>query len=451
MDANNSNKTLNDLYFKDTLDLLRQIKKGEATWNDMNRLRQSYGLDTLTIDTLRRNFYMLNEFDKGNWISQPNNETVGTKESVSTDYVTGVTTSDKVVAILPEYINDPKELLKAHGFDPDRFTLISARNSKWGTNTKNGQKTLYSSKISVKPNESNEITFADIDKFFEGLKVNPIKAENKSNIDNFEPFTTEFLEIDLPDLHIGQYSSYNETGEYYDINIAVERIEAAINDIVDHAQYNYYERVVLALLGDILACDNNNHSTTKGTLQDIDGKPYEAFDAAARLLIKVIKKLEEVAPEVNVISVTGNHDNLSGYYLAKTLEAYFNDDSRVTFDITPNPRKAIRYGDVLLGYSHGDMKTNNMLTWLQNDYAHDWGLSKFREIHTGHLHHLSTVKFQAEEDIGGVIIRYLPRISSNSAWEANEGYSNNTLRTIQSFVWDENTGLKEIWYNNGGL
>ena len=41
-----------------------------------------------------------------------------TRETVTTDFEKNVTTSEKTISILPDSINNPDELLKAHGFNP---------------------------------------------------------------------------------------------------------------------------------------------------------------------------------------------------------------------------------------------------------------------------------------------------------------------------------------------
>lgn len=441
---NNLDKKLVNNYLKDVLDLLRQIRNGEATWFDMNNLRIQYGYESMNLDSLRRNFYMLSRFDEQNWVSEPTESVKSSLESITTDYTNGETISEKTIALLPEEINNQEGLLKAHGFSPDNFILVSAKNSKWNQGSKDGRKTLYSSKIVVKPKINNGVSLSHIEDFFKELQNKPISkiSINEINEDiKYNIESSEFLEICLPDLHIGQYSSYDETGDDYNKDIAVERIQAAIDDIIARSKNKQFCRIVLALLGDVLACDNNKYSTSSGTLQNIDGRPYEAFDTALELLIDIITKLNKIAP-VEVISVVGNHDELTNYMLTKALETYFHNSGSVSFDITPNPRKSVRYNEVLIGFSHGDMKAN--ATWLQNDFAFDWGMSRFREVHSGHFHHTKTVS--SEEAGSGVTIRYLPNIASLSAWENKQGFAKER-KCIQSFVWNEETGLSDIWFS----
>ncbi|HAU87771.1 MAG TPA: hypothetical protein DCW90_20475, partial [Lachnospiraceae bacterium] len=63
----------------------------------------------------------------------------------------GSYTSDKLIEISEEDSKNPEFLLNAHGFDPIKWELVSARNSIWNQGSKSGIKNLYSSKINVKP------------------------------------------------------------------------------------------------------------------------------------------------------------------------------------------------------------------------------------------------------------------------------------------------------------
>ena len=49
------------------------------------------------------------------------------------------------------------------------------------------------------------------------------------------------------------------------------------------------------------------------------------------MTIKAIDILKQKAP-VDVIYISGNHDELSGYKLAKFIDAWFRNDENVTVD-----------------------------------------------------------------------------------------------------------------------
>lgn len=430
------------VFLKQQLALREKINQGEATWQDMADLQNNFGLSKITKDSIRRSFKKLDEYIENGWVSAPTK--MPQKEVVEFNYEKNTTTSDKIIALNSKDINNPKALLKAHGFDEKVFQLVSAKSSMWQQGTRQGEKTLYSSKISVKPKQSLDISFEDIDEYFSKKHFyNGISISENHTYDNED--SEEFLEICLQDLHIGLLSYENETGEKYNIELAKQRLESAIADILDRSQGKKFKRVVFAMLGDILHVDNQQNTTTKGTRQDTDGKINAMFDCALELIINVIKTLTKIAP-VEVINVVGNHDSTINYMLSRSIEMAYKNDLNVTFYNSPNPRKWKRYGKVLIGWTHGDIKSKNVSDWLQCEAYEDWGKSAFRECHMGHLHSTSTLQ-KIEESGSGLIIRYLPTLCASSAWEHHQGYGK-IPKTLMSFVWNENKGLRDIWYSN---
>ena len=428
------------------LSLYHDLQNGDATWNDILSLRKEYGYPEISVDTLRRSFQGIRDYDAAGFIdiNKNNNTVTSSKESVFTNYLNRTTTSEKTISVLPSEINNSDTLLNAHGFNPREFELVSAKNSRWDNNG-DGDKVRYSSKITVRPRKDDGITYEDIDDYFYKLTHTLRDSMIVTGAPEQYDKDGEILEIDLQDLHIGLFSYGAETGEDYDIKIACKRISKALNDIKNRTQGRRFSKIVLALLGDILHTDNEQGTTTKGTRQDVDTRPTKMFDKTLDLLIDFIFELGQIAP-VDVVTVSGNHDNYISYTLYKALEMAYRDEPNVVFYNSPNPRKALRYGKCLIGFCHGDQKNNSLATWLQNEYAEDWGKTKYREVHCGHLHSLHSDMQNFEESQNGLIVRRLFATTSASAWEHRQGYPKN-LKTVMCFVWNPNKGLREIWYN----
>jgi hypothetical protein len=71
----------------------------------------------------------------------------------------------------------------------------------------------------------------------------------------------------------------------------------------------------------------------------------------------------------------------------------------------------------------------------------DFGKSKYSEIHLGHLHtEIARTKV-------GTTIRNVTAITGASYWENSMGY-NAPVKAITTFVWDDEKGLRDIWYSN---
>ena len=331
----------------------------------------------------------------------------------------------------------PDEILAFHHLDPKRWEIVNCTNNIWHSQDKAGRQQMYQSKVSAKPRKV-ELSLDDIDNYFK------TKVYRKPDIVplQYNP-SGETLEICLPDLHVGLLAWAQETGADYDIHIARDAFMTCMSDIVLRCKGRTFKRIYLVTLGDILHVDNDNQATTKGTPQQADGRMAKIFDNALEMLMDCIDTLSLIAP-VEVIYLAGNHDRLVGYTLIKALSCAYKE---LTFDVEPNPQKYRLIGCNLIGWTHGDMIHKNMGGWLQERARKEYGLSKYSEVHAGHLHSTSRTEYKTSYQDGGVVVRHLPTISNASAWEHQQGYPQGN-KTMMSFVWHDQQGLRENWYSN---
>lgn len=356
------------------------------------------------------------------------------QEKVS--YKNGETTFEGIIELLSGEPITPEVVLKAHNLKPNEWVVRSFTSNAWQSQVKGGDKiTLWQSKITVAPKASSEITFADIDNYFSKLEFREIKKTNTYKSTD----TDTILEIDYADAHCGLLSWKPETGANYDLGIVAKRFKTIVTDIVNRAKGKTFSKIVFTTLGDILHIDHEDNTTTKGTLQQADGRIAKIFNCALDLMVDTICELETLGIPIEYIYCSGNHDRNTGYYLVKALEMYFRKDTQITFDVSPKPQKAFSYGVNLIGLCHGDMPKKNLGEWLQKSYRKEFGKSRFAEVHCGHLHSESV------KENCGVLIKNLPAICENSFWESQQGYSSE--RGVMCFVWDKQKGLRETWYN----
>ena len=127
--------------------------------------------------------------------------------------------------------------------------------------------------------------------------------------------------------------------------------------------------------------------------------------------------------------------------LNKALQQAFRKDSNVEFFNSPNPRKARKYGKCLIGWTHGDMKKDRMLEWMKTEHREEYGSTIYQEVHAGHYHSIETI----EKEDSGMIVRYLSNLCPASSWEHSMGF-NKGKKAITGFVWNEDRGLRDIWY-----
>jgi hypothetical protein len=243
------------------------------------------------------------------------------------------------------------------------------------------------------------------------------------------------LEIAIPDLHVGKLAWAPETGGgHYDIKIAVQRFNAALEALVQRTASVTYGKVLLVVGNDLLNADNLANTTTRGTPQDTDGRFQKAFSTTRKMLCDAVDRLRRVAP-VHVLVVPGNHDFVSSFCLGDALECYFHQTPDVFVDNTPTSRKYVRFGTVLLGFTHGDKgKRGDFGLLMATERPEDFGATRHREWHTGHLHQTRV------EEKHGVRVRISPSLVEADAWHSANHYVGNQM-AAEAYVWSADEGL----------
>lgn len=343
----------------------------------------------------------------------------------------GSYTSDKLIKINDEDLKDPEFLLKAHGFDPNEWELISAKNSIWNQGGKSGIKNLYSSKVNVKPRIG--VTEDEIKTFYEDLvrKYNP----NTDFWLNIKPDGGILYEIPVMDLHYGKFASGNLTNGAYDYNEAERCFNTIVSEAIEDIKSRNVAKILMPIGNDLLHFDNVQGTTTRGTAQDTNMRHQEMFKGCVEMLIDGITALSEYAP-VDIIYVPGNHDFSSSWHVVMTLWAYFHNNPNVLVDVDMHPRKYYEWGNCLIGFTHGDKEGKRLDKIMQVEAKEAWGRSKYCEWHNAHLH-----SEQAIRELGGIIIRNLPSVTGEDNWSHESGYVG-AVRKCICFIWDKEKGLK---------
>lgn len=354
------------------------------------------------------------------------------EQSINKD---GTYTSDKLISIKEDELKNPISLLKAHGFDIKEWELVSARNNIWNVYSKqDGIQELYSSKIVVKSKEQT-IDYDRINEWFD-------KLDRKYSLPVIKT-SDEFLKgnkcllIDIADLHLNLQATMFSTGNEYNCEIAEKLFFYVISDILSRVEKYQFNKIIFCIGGDMLNGDNISGSTTKGTPQDSDLLYFDAVEKLYTMTIRAIDTLKQKAP-VNVIYISGNHDKLSGYKLAKFIDAWFRHDNNVIVNYSPLPRKYVKFGRTLFVFAHdGNVKT---LPRLIADEAREyWSDINTTEVFLQHLH---TEQVLTEEY--NMRIQRLPTISAKSDWSVNKGFG--SKRQCKTFIFDIEDGLTDVLY-----
>ena len=224
------------------------------------------------------------------------------------------------------------------------------------------------------------------------------------------------LVIDPADIHIGKLARMVEVGEDYNIAVAVSRVMEGVKSLISLTSNFGVEKIVLTIGGDIMHTDNKRRTTTNGTPQDTDGMWYDQFNFARQLYVDIIEALVSVA-DVHVIHNMSNHDNVMGWCLAQTIEAWFSKCSNVTFDVTPNPRKAFLWHDNLIVFTHGEGSEEKLALSVPHEFPKEWAESKFRNVYKQHIHH------KTSKDHMSITIETSRSVSGADSWHQNSFFT----------------------------
>ncbi|QSB50762.1 helix-turn-helix domain-containing protein [Leuconostoc falkenbergense] len=304
----------------------------------------------------------------------------------------GSTTSSTTMQMTSEQAKDPEFVLRAHGFNPDDWDIVSARNNFWQQNSQeNGLIDLYQSKITVKPKVDDELTPQDI--------ANLFKADIKPYTVKQVARDTRNLVVPLPDLHFGITTMLDVKGH-------LDRLLELIN--------KGYKTIVIEQLGDLFHSSQMwSSQTLKGTLLD-EVNMVQAVEDAKQFFDVLVTAALQNSTTLHIKQMAGNHSGNMEYMFMEYLKAKYPQaviKNNIQF------RYAYLLDNVGIMLAHGDLAPKNLPMLFANEFGGVWSLSHSREIHKGHFHREKIV------DEGGVISRQLGTVKPNDKYEIMNGWT----------------------------
>lgn len=282
-----------------------------------------------------------------------------------------------------------------------------------------------------------------------------LSKEHNKNADNL-------LIIDPADPHFGKLCVPAESDSEYNLQVAQSRLEKGVSSLLNKACNFGLRKTILVIGNDILHIDNAKRTTTSGTGQDTDGQWWQMFLAGKMAYIKAIEEITRVSP-VEIVFCPSNHDYVSGFMLADTIYSWFHRHPNVSFginnmNISINHRKYVRYGNNLMGFTHGDgAKEVDLKNLMQIEARQDWAAVQHSVWYVHHYHHKIRKLYglganQVEKDNIGIaridtgipydpesttLIEYVRSPSPPDGWHHRNGYVNK--QAIEAFMhhyWD---------------
>ena len=237
----------------------------------------------------------------------------------------------------------------------------------------------------------------------------------------------------MGDPHLGMYAWASETGEDFDLDIAERNLVAAVDHLVDLAPPA--DEALIINLGDFFHSDTNQNRTARsGHALDVDTRWAKVLSIGIRTMRRCIDRALLKHRTVRVICEIGNHDDHSSVMLALCLSNYYEREPRVVIDTSPEKFHWHRFGDCLIGVTHGDtVKFKDLAGVMAVDRAKDWGETKHRHWYCGHVHH-DTVK-----ELPGVTVETFRTLAARDNWHHAAGYRSG--RDMKCDVWHRRYGI----------
>lgn len=220
----------------------------------------------------------------------------------------------------------------------------------------------------------------------------------------------------MGDPHFGMYSWAEETGDDFDL-VEAERLTCgAVDRLVAAAPPA--KRALLLNLGDFTHADDSSNLTPgHGNALDVDTRYGKVAQVGLRALVYCVRRLLTKHALVDVWSMPGNHDPHVSFMLALCLDSFFNNEPRVTVDLSPSLYRYMRFGKVLIGSHHGHgAKANDLPLIMATDRPEDWGQTTWRHWLCGHIHHWTA------KEHPGAIVETFRTLAGKDAWHAGKGY-----------------------------
>jgi hypothetical protein len=321
------------------------------------------------------------------------------------------------------------DALDFHQVDTSKFDITKASVTTWGSeaNPNKRVKLDFDRKKSPTPEEFAEEFRKAVEEFTPPMM--PLISR---------PSGVYLLEMNIPDAHFGQLSWREETGKGdWDVKIAAEAYLSTVSRMLDWARSRPVEKILFPIGHDFFNSDTKTNTTTAGTPMTEDTRWMKTFSLGWKLVRDAVILASQVAP-VEVVCIRGNHDDQRAFYMTEILSSWFKDNPSVMVDNSPRVYKMKEYGLNLIGLTHGNnCKIEKLPSLMASDWPEEWGRTRFREWHIGHLH-TDLVK-----EFPGCKVVVVPSIVSPSEWSIAMGMR--SQRAARAFLWHKEYGRTETF------
>ena len=237
------------------------------------------------------------------------------------------------------------------------------------------------------------------------------------------------------DLHYGKAGWMDETGASYSRK---EARELLLHHSREQARlfsaFGKPEKIIVASASDYFHIDNQQHTTTNGTPQDVDGTRSQILIEGCELAVEHAEMIAQIAP-VEWLGVAGNHDQDSALTVMLYLRAWFNNNKNVRVDVSPSLRRCSEYGNSALAFFHGHgLKVGDLHAVMMKQFRDIWRRTDRHYAFSGHLHH------EVVREIHGIKHYQVSSLAGEDRYHAKNGYITSD-RALQSYIVSRDRGV----------
>jgi hypothetical protein len=351
------------------------------------------------------------------------------EECVYKMYENVETGTGEIVFNSKEEIKTLEELIEKCKIDTSKWQITKYVQNYWG----NSDKPYYQVKAWLSRKDEKQL-FQD--SFLSFLETYQPSSRIIQCPDYQQDKNDGCLIINKQDAHLDKLDIEGEN----DIDERFETYKNRVAIIVDQATISNQITDIVYVIGSDEFNSEFTGATTKGTPQQNIVSYHESFKSICNHEIEMINFLLKKGDKVEVVFVAGNHDEFVGWHLTNWLKAYYRNEPRVSFDISPRYRKYISYGDSAIMFNHGDaLKPAKLAHLFPMEYKEKWSNHNNFYIFTGDKHHEMSL------DFNGIKFYQLPSFSkAKSSWDDKNGYTTGGGE-IMGFLIDYSEGMTNIF------
>lgn len=334
--------------------------------------------------------------------------------------------TDKIIDH-PQKLLTEEDLLVAMGLDTNEFELNKHNtiNKWWSDIPSETLRRIRSGqiKLSFKKKEF-KLTEEVLEEMLEEVNVEH-KYIAKRDIES-----SSMIELPLYDLHFG-------INTFEDYAVHVDKI---VHKLERQEGWNV---VVFNVGHDLFHNDNIRGTTSRGTpIEKVD--MMKAWMNALKFYSVLFESAIANADEVYAIYTRGNHDEMVGWTFCQALSERY---PQVKWDLDLyEEHKAISYGKVFLGYTHGDkLADKNIIDIFNAKYRLPMAKAERRIIKRGHKHTRSRMRQDA--DYFGTDVFALGTPAKTDQWHSDQGFVGNN-KAMEIFTYTTRSLEEHIIIDN---